>query len=274
LQWLEDTSDRDAEDWLPLATIQAFGIEAALWPHLYVTPEMCATYGYVANKQDDGRRSGKRLFQRLVMSEVLDFCTDFDLLQFQFDQMVFNQIAGKKNVASGIGNTLRNMLSTSTFGPKFWQCKTDCVVDMIRIYGVAALWFATISPYEWTFPWSECVKRARDNAGKGVTGLAGLEVVHVVHVLEQVVRRWLFGGAFTSVGGVLPELLFRNVPCFVYRFEYQEGKRGRRGQLGRGSVHVHILFVCLDGPSVGLHHVVRADIPKRDPELGYYAQWV
>ena len=82
--------------------------------------------------------------------------------RFQFDQMLFNRIAGRKNVGSGLGNSFHNMMATSTFGPKYWRGKTNCVIDMIRQFGVDSLYFMTISPYEWTWPWAEAVRRARD----------------------------------------------------------------------------------------------------------------
>lgn len=197
------------------------------------------TYLWHLNKRDRKHCSGKRNFTRLAMSSVLDYIGDYGLLQFMYDQYLCCVITAKKNVAEGRRNPLKNMFQTSSFGERFWGRKTDVVVDMLRQYGVGNVWFWTIAPYEWTFPWPALVERVRDRMGRSIQGLAFLETMHMPHVLEQLLKEWVFGRSvwpgrqtvalstdarwFQDLLGDTVDLGANNVPCHLFRFEYQEG---------------------------------------------------
>ena len=66
------------------------------------------------------------------------------------------------------------------------------LLDAVRQYGFP-LFFLTVSPYEWTFPWPAFIQQLRQDLAMEPTDLPVLETIHISHVLEQVARGYLIG---------------------------------------------------------------------------------
>ena len=75
------------------------GIECALWPTLYYSVDMCETM-LTANMN---RASSKISFMHKVLSRVVDYSLDFDMLQFQYDRWLFKTITGTINSSRASG---------------------------------------------------------------------------------------------------------------------------------------------------------------------------
>ena len=63
-----------------------------------------------------------------------------------------------------------------------------CEADWVPIF------FFTISPYEWTFPWPPFLNDMQDEFAKEPTEIPTLETLHVARVLEQLPHGYLTGG--------------------------------------------------------------------------------
>ena len=55
------------------------------------------------------------------------------------------------------------------------------------LYGYPSF-FITISPYQWTFPFSPFVDEMRGRYFKDVTDISTIETLHIPHLLEQIAR--------------------------------------------------------------------------------------
>ena len=69
---------------------QNVGIECALWPNLYPTLDSCDT----SLSGADNRASTKIAFMTKVFSQISDYGTNFELLQFHYDLWIFKTISG------------------------------------------------------------------------------------------------------------------------------------------------------------------------------------
>ena len=108
-----DATDQDRRR--PLQFIETPGIECGLWPTLYWCTEMCETVeratdarrlkrlGQAVVLNDDSdeenpgeRHSIKRSFMRKVLSPIIGYSQDFELLQFVYDLTLWSRIGGGK----------------------------------------------------------------------------------------------------------------------------------------------------------------------------------
>lgn len=152
----------------PLQFIETAGLECALWPTLYWCTEMCETVeratdvrrlqrqGNQAVLNDDSdeetpgeRHSIKRSFLRKVLSPIIGYSQDFELLQFVYDLTMWSRIGGGKNACASL--PLRLVLKGETFSPLYWKTKHQALIDMQRQCGFPAL-FKTMAPWEFSFP--------------------------------------------------------------------------------------------------------------------------
>ena len=145
---------------------ETVGLECALWPSLYWCTEMCETTeratdsrrvaaalarnaalsedeGEEEQPADSGRHSVKRSFMRKVLSPLIGYSQDFELLQFVYDLTLWSRVGGGKNACAGL--PLRLVLKGETFSPLYWKTKHQALVDMQRQCGFPTL-FKTMAP--------------------------------------------------------------------------------------------------------------------------------
>lgn len=65
------------------------GIECALWPHLYPFYEWCET----RLSGNSSCESAKISFTLKILSEILDYSLDYDLLEFVYDRWLFTTVS-------------------------------------------------------------------------------------------------------------------------------------------------------------------------------------
>ena len=233
------------------------GIECELWPHLYPFYEWCET----SLSGNTSRQSAKVSFNFKVLSEVLDYSLDYDLLQFVYDRWLFNTVSGAISSAKQFQASAAIFLSSKTFSLEYWRWHHRYLIDAVRQYGYPDV-FITISPYEWTFPTPVWLQNAAEISGKMPTQLATLETLNIVHVLEQTVRGYHCGTNSLRWKQHLfnydKQMNKRNVRNFFYRIEFQ----------GRGTAHVHLL-VSLEDLSKCSYTDINAHIPCDDEELAF-----
>ena len=233
-------------------------IECTLWPNLYPTREWCES----AISGKETRLSGKTAFSTKVFSEITDYSLHFDLLQWQYDCALYKVVSGAINTAAFSNCSPVRALDTKPFSPTYWQWQHRYLLDAVEQFGLPDA-FITISPYEWSFPFAQWVKKVRQSTGRGPTELASYKTYNICHTLEQLVRGYLCG----TNGGKWTQHVFnydrkvdaKNVKTFFYRFEFQD----------RGTVHLHMLL-WLNNITKAQHHLLRADIPRSNPELAFF----
>ena len=197
------------------------GVECALWPALYFRTSLCE--GVLEGQNN--RASGKISYMHKVLSPVVDFAINYDILQYQYDRWLFKTITGAVNASKTSGCSPNRSLEDKSFSKTFWQHQHLFLIDAVHQYGFPSL-FITISPYEWTFPFPPLIEDIRNTYGKDTTEVAVLETIHIAHVLEQLVRGYVTGGNSnrwrTHVLSNVHDPASKNVKTFFYRFEFQQ----------------------------------------------------
>ena len=225
------------------------GVECALWPALYF--RTCLRESVLEGQNN--RASGKISYMHKVLSPVVDFSINYDILQYQYDRWLFKTITGAVNASKASGCSPSCSLENKSFSKTFWQHQNLFLIDAVHQYGFPSL-FITISPYEWTFTFPPFIKDIRNTYGKDTTQVAVLETLHIAHVLEQLVRGYLTGGNSnrwrTHVLSNVQQPSSKNVKTFFYRCEFQQ----------RGTVHLHMLVWLEDVSSIRVD-VMHASVP-------------
>lgn len=236
---------------------QTQGIECALWPNLYPFTEWCES----TINDSKSHLSAKISFTTKLLSEIIDYGIDFELLQFQYDRWLYKTVSGAVNSARIRHCSPARALDTKPFSATYWQWQHRFVLDAVDQFGLPDV-FITISPFEWSFPFPKWLNDIRLQCGKEPTQIAGLETFHIVHILSQVVRGYLCGSnskRWSNHVFSYNQLKTRsNIKTYFYRFEFQ----------GRGTVHMHLL-VWLNDITKTQHRLIRADIPNDNPDLAY-----
>ena len=220
----------------------------------------------------------KRGFIRKVLSPVIGYGSDYDLLHFVFDLSMWTTIGTKKNLAARTGVALRHMLKSSPWTPQYWRVRHQAVLDMQRQCGNASL-FRTRAPYERSFPYHEWIMHEQATLGRPRQHLAGAETLHMAHVLLQLDKGYICGDKSNSsrasrnwAGHVLgPEdetSKASTVVAHVTRLEFQDGKSKLATQRyhGRGTVHSHSLDFLENPEAIGLEKKLQATIPCKETE--------
>ena len=211
------------------------GVECALWPSLYHSTALCESM--IAGQTN--RKSGKASFLFKVMSPVVDFSLDFELLQYQYDRWLFKTITGAINSSRASGCSPNAALQHKSFSATYWQWQHLYLLDAVKQYGFPSF-FLTISPYKWTFPWPQFLEDIRQEHCLEPTDLPLLETLHVAHVLEQVARGYLTGANSNRwrhhVLNNEEEPAQSNLLTYFYRIEFQS----------RGTLHLHMLVWVRD----------------------------
>ena len=184
--------------------------------------------------ETQSRLSAKVSFNLKLLSEILDYSLDYDLLQFTYDRWLFNTVSGAISSARQFQTSAATSLSTKTFSVEFWRWHHRYLMDAVRQYGYPDV-FITVSPYEWTFSTHIWFQNAAKTSGKMPTQLASLETLNIVHALEQTVRGYLCGTNSLRWKQHLfdydKHATKNNVKNFFYRIEFQ----------GRGTARIHLL---------------------------------
>ncbi len=200
-------------------------------------------------------------FTMKILSEVLDYSLDYDLLQFVYDRWLFTTVSGAISSSRDFGTSAATSLSMKTFSIEYWKWHHRYLIDAVRQFGYPDV-FITISPYEWTFPTPLWLENASQISGKVPMQLATLETLNIVHILEQTVRGYLCGTNSLRwrqhVFHYAHETNKNNVRNLFYRIEFQ----------GRGTAHIHLL-VWLEDVSKCSYDQINAHIPNSDRELAF-----
>ena len=233
------------------------GLECALWPHLYPFEKWCET----TLSGNSSRESSKISFNFKILSEIIDYSLDFELIQFQYDRWLFNTVSGAISACRGTLRSPATALDSKPFSSEYWRWQHRYLIDAVRQYGYPSL-FLTISPFEWTFPKPHWLTSVSELLGKLPTELPTLETLNIVHTLEQTVRGYLCGTNtnrwkhhfFSSE----TEEDCTNVLNFFYRIEFQH----------RGTAHVHLLVWLKHLDEIDINDL-RADLPVDDGTLSF-----
>ena len=137
------------------------GVECALWPALYFRTSLCES---VLEGQNN-RASGKISYMHKVLSPVVDFAINYDILHYQYERWLFKTITGAVNAFKASGCSPNRSLENKSFSKTFWQHQHLFVIDAVHQYGFPSL-FITLSPYEWTFPFPPFIADIRNTYGK------------------------------------------------------------------------------------------------------------
>ena len=224
-------------------------VECALWPALYFRTSLCES----VPEGQNNRASSKISYMHKVLSPVVDFAINYDILQYQYDRWLFKTITGAVNASKASGCSPNRSLENKSFSKTFWQHQHLFLIDAVHQYSFPSL-FITISPYEWTFPFPPFIEEIRNIYGKDTTEVAVLETLHIAHVAEQLVRGYVTGGNCnrwrTHVLCNVHDPPSKNVTTYFYRFEFQQ----------RGTVHLHML-VWLEDVSCIHADLMHASLP-------------
>jgi hypothetical protein len=219
----------------------------------------------------------RRGFLRKVLSPVMGYGADYQLLHFVYDLSIWTTVGTKKNLANRNGVALRHMLKGCAWTPQYWRIRHQALIDMQRQCGNATL-FRTRAPYERTFPYHQWIMHEQAALGRPRMHLAMAETLHMAHVLLQLDKGYICGDMArtgrqdrTWTGHVLGPADGSNtstVVGHVTRLEFQDGKRKRATQKyhGRGTVHSHSLDYLENVEAIGLEHKLGATVPAQDAE--------
>ena len=282
---------------LPVNFIETVGLECSLWPHLYWRTDMTETHtrsmdvrrrkrrprkdAWDSSGSEEmdgsgrGRQSAKASFLAKAHSCVIGYNGDPTLLQFVYDLWLFTTVGAARSSTS---SSIREALASKPYSPELWRGYHAALVDLQRQIGWPQL-FATIAPYEWSFPYHAWHDDELAKLLKARLHLPVAETIHIAHVLTQAVKGLLTDSneglrgkgqehIFSSTGS------YKGVRKWVARLEFQDGKR-KRGEFrdpqayhGRGTVHAHILLWLENMESMSLSEDIRADLPgESEPEL-------
>ena len=222
----------------------------------------------------------RRGFMRKVLSPVVGYGTDYELLHFVYDLSMWTTVGTKKNIARQYDVPLRAVLKGCPWTPQYWKVRHQAVVDMQRQCGNATL-FRTRAPYEKSFPYHEWVLHEMRLAGRPRMHLPGAETLHQAHVLMELDKAFISGargatgradrlwqdqhifGAQRQPGedGPLPQTVLNRVT----RLEFQDGKRKRGTQAyhGRGTTHSHSLDFLQNLAAIKPEDKISAHLPDK-----------
>ena len=217
----------------------------------------------------------KRSFIRKVLSPVIGYGTDYELLHFVYDLSMWTTVGTKKNIARQFEVPLRVVLAGCPWAPQYWHIRHLAVIDMRRQCGNATL-FHTRAPYETTFPYHEWVMHEQRVAGRARMHLAGAETLHQAHVLLELDKAFIAGARGKTARadrtwkdhllGPAKDKDVQTVISRVTRLEFQDGKRKKatRTYHGRGTTHSHSLDFLQNIKDIGLESKISAHVPNKE----------
>lgn len=298
----------------PLHFIEEAGLETALWPHLYWKTTMCESFerlndrrlqqlqGKSAAKparqgsEDSSEEEGlvpsgsdseaeaepqakqciKRSFQTKLLSPLLGYGSDFELLQYVYDLHLWTDLGSKRNRA---GDTkMRFMMKGHPMSPLYWENLKFGLFDVVRQLGFPDLYW-TLAPWEPSYPYHQFMLDEMQKLLCSRTQLPALEAMHLAHTMLNTCRYFLAGHGkqrgegWTQhlLGGKVPGYDVDNCISFFTRIEYQDGskKEGTQRYHGSGRPHVHALFWLKDKAAARLEDSMAAtlDLPAEQKAL-------
>ena len=276
--------------------IETPGLECALWPTLFFDDSMCLTTiratdvrRLAAKKDADSsdsenddadteRHSTKRAYAALALCSRLGFGSSYEILHFAYDLKLWSGIGGKKTTSIGYDVPMRVLMKGHSFSPLYWKSVHFALLDMVRQVGYPKI-FWTISPYEFSFPYSEWLKDEMSKELRGRLHLAVGETLHVTHCLLQVVKGALLGATGQKRGSEIwqrhvfqacDEKGDQQIVRAFLRVEFQDGTRKLPTQSyhGSGRPHLHVLIFCSDVAmaDMNLDESVLATMPTETDE--------
>ena len=165
----------------PLRFIEEPGLENALWPHLYWSFDMCESYERLNARRlqhlaqeadaedpaadedaDERRHCIKRSFHCKLLSPLLGYGSDFELLQYVYDLHLWTDLGSKRNAANG--TAMRLMMRGHPMSPLYWMDIKHGLHDLVRQLGYPHLYW-TLAPYERSFPYTTrtCLMKCRSS---------------------------------------------------------------------------------------------------------------
>lgn len=262
-------------------------LEAALWPSLYWTSDMCDSachapvswsrpFTCTQESMAGDHRSGKASFVAKVLSPTLDYMDRYDLLQWQFDVYIYRTIVATAVVAKDADIGAEAAMNHRPWTAGYWRRHHRQLIDAVVQYGVPD-YFGTISPYEWSFPWPYWLDKAREVLHREPTELGSVEVKAMAHALECIILNYMCGKGpnssrwRTHVFGAEQGDLADTVLLIVDRNEFQEGKHLSDYDRGRGSLHCHYLIWHRTNWKTALPREILAHVPEEDVQLAAIA---
>ena len=106
---------------------QNVGVECALWPNLYPTIDLRES----TLSGEEHRTSTKVTFMNKVFSEISDFGTNFELLQFHYDLWIFKTVSGAVTTARQKHCSPARKLEAKTFSADFWRWQHLALIDAV-----------------------------------------------------------------------------------------------------------------------------------------------
>ena len=248
-------------------------IECSLWPHLYPTRASCDTA--VAGRETQ-YKSVKMAYIAKVMSPVLDYAIEFELLHFHFDRHVLSHFS---SVTKSANINLQRALKNFPDSPHDLLLNARALEDLNKQFGPAKF-LITLSPGAYVTTWPEVCQNVRDVTGIRTLGDNAYEALHIVHVLDQLCRCFLFNTSNCHRRVPVAWSMFDTVDqqtsvlAWAYRVEFQEGSRkhlpgaATKHYHGTGMPHVHIVFWCSEAiKDTRVLNWLRADLATDFPRL-------
>ena len=295
----------------PLHFIEEVGLETALWPHLYWKTSMCESFERLTDKRlaearakepggkaeraarkrrassassqasgcssgSDGdaqerRHSIKKSFQAKLLSPLLGYGADFELLQYVFDLHLWTDLGSKKNQSETAG--MRIMMSGHPMSPMYWADLKHGLFDLVRQLGFPDLYW-TLAPWEQSYPYHDYLLDELQKLLRARTRVPALEAMHMAHTMFEICRGLVAGEGASkapSAKGWKRHLLaskaaagagVNNCVHFFTRLEFQDGskKQGTQRYHGSGRPHVHALFWVRDLAAARLEESIAATL--------------
>jgi hypothetical protein len=300
-----DGSATDRERTRPLHFIEQMGIETALWPHLYWRTDMCESHQRMnevrlrnLRKKDDEaelsdsssedsdeedkkktrEHSIKKSFQAKLLSPLLGYASDFELLQFVYDLHLWTDLGSKANLQKGV--PMRILMKGHTMSPLYWDDVKHGLFDLVQQIGFPLLYW-TFSPFEMSYPYHEYMLDGMAKELSARLHYPAMESMHLAHTMLQSVRGVLAGKTKHKGQGWTEHLFSVKNPCtdedttihFFSRLEFQDGKRKKCTQKyhGSGRPHLHVLLWLATVEKLGLEKTISASMPE-DPDLAAYVK--
>ena len=143
-----------------------------------------------ADGEGDGRHSVKRSFLAKMLSPLLGYSSNFELLQFVYDLNLWTALGSKKNLGTGV--PLRVLMKGHSFSPLYWKAVHNALIDLVRQVGLPKLFF-TIAPLEQSFKYHEIILDRMQKLLRKRMYLPAEESMHIAHVLVEIVEGLLAG---------------------------------------------------------------------------------
>ena len=203
---------------------------------------------------EEKRSSIKRSFQAKLLSPLLGYGADFELLQYVYDLHLWTDLGSKRNRADGLA--MRLMMQGHPMSPLYWQDVMYGLFDLVRQLGYPDLYW-TLAPWEQSLPYHEFLLDEMAKLLRAKTHLPAFEAMHCAQVMLQTCRNLVAGGGQQHqktgwtrhlLSSKVGDQSINNCIGFFTRIEYQDGarKEGTQRYHGSGRPHVHALFWLRD----------------------------